>query len=452
MWIQFPKLDLPLQGADQIAIPPMYRIMQRFDDQHIQDVSVRLREQLESSVPDHEALRGKRLALTVGSRGIPELDKLVRTICDTCKEWGAEPFIVPAMGSHGGATAEGQRQILEEYGITPGTMGVPVFSSMEVVRYGALEDGTPLYCDKNAWEADGVILFNKVKPHTDFRGKHESGLGKMVAIGLAKGKGASVFHTKRLSRFPEYIPKVTEIFMKTGKVAFGVGVVQNAYDQICRIEACGSADILEMDARLQAFAKTQLPRFKFDRCDVLVVDEIGKNISGSGMDPNITGRNDSGDFSGVLDLQRLVVLGITEESCHNGCGINLCDLSVRRCLNEIDWYATWLNNVTASMLSRGQIPTYVETDREAVRTAIRTCVETDFDRPRVARIKNTLHMWEILVSEALYQDIKGRGDVVLLSGPEEMPFDADGFLRKDIWDQTRPEPFNSDTCPESEEF
>ena len=435
MLIQFPRLDLPLQEADGIVIPPMYRIRQKYDDQYIEDVSGYLREQLETSVPDRKRFRGKRLALTVGSRGIPELDKLVRTICDTCKAWGANPFIVPAMGSHGGSTAEGQHQILEEYGITPETMGVPVYSSMEVVQYGALEDGTPLYCDKNAWEADGIILFNKVKPHTDFRGKHESGLGKMVAIGLAKGKGASMFHTKRLSRFPEYIPKVTEIFMRTGKVAFGVGVVQNAYDRICRIEACGPWDVLDMDARLQAFAKTQLPQFKFNRCDVLVVDEIGKNISGSGMDPNITGRNDSGDFPGVLDLQRLVVLGITEESCHNGCGINLCDLSVRRCLNEIDWYATWLNNVTASMLSRGQIPTYVETDRDAILTAIRTCVETDFARPRVARIKNTLHMSEILVSEALYQDIKDRADVVLLSGPEEMPFDEEGFLRKDVWGQ-----------------
>lgn len=440
LFIKFPKLELPLQEAEQVVIPPMYRIRQQYEDAYIEDVAGHLREQLESSVPDKEALRGKRLALTVGSRGIPELDKLVRTICDTCKAWGAEPFIVPAMGSHGGSTAEGQRQILAEYGITQETMGVPVCSSMEVEQYGALEDGTPLYCDKNAWEADGVILFNKVKPHTDFRGKHESGLGKMVAIGLAKGKGASMFHTKRLSRFPEYIPKVTEIFMKTGKVAFGVGVVQNAYDRICRIEACGKTDILDLDARLQAFAKTQLPQFKFDRCDVLVVDEIGKNISGSGMDPNITGRNDSGDFPGILDLQRLVVLGITEESCHNGCGINLCDLSVRRCLNEIDWYATWLNNVTASMLSRGQIPTYVETDRDAVRTAIRTCVETDFHRPRVARIKNTLHMSEILVSEALYQDIRDRPDVCLLSGPEEMPFDDEGFLRKDIWGKEESDP------------
>lgn len=440
MRISFPKLELPLQEAERIAIPPMYRIMQKYDDRHIQDVSACLREQLEDSVPGKERLRGRRLALTVGSRGIPDLDKLVRTICDTCKAWGAEPFVVPAMGSHGGATAEGQRQILAEYGITQETMGVPVCSGMEVVQYGALEDGTPLYCDRNAWEADGVILFNKVKPHTDFRGRHESGLGKMVAIGLAKEKGASMFHTKRLSRFPEYIPMVTERFIAAGKVAFGVGVVQNAYDRLCRIEACGSEDILAMDARLQAFAKTQLPRFKFNRCDVLVVDEIGKDISGSGMDPNITGRNDTGDFPGVLDLQRLVVLGITAASCHNGCGINLCDLTVRRCLNEIDWHDTWLNDVAASMLSRGQIPIYVETDRDAVRTAIRTCVETDFAHPRVARIKNTLHMSEILVSEALYQDIRDREDVALLSGPEEMPFDADGFLRKDIWGQKSSDP------------
>ena len=440
MLIQFPELELQLEEVDRIVIPPMYRIIQKYDDQQILDVSGHLRRELETSVPHREQLRGKRLALTVGSRGIPDLDKLVRTICDTCKAWGAEPFIVPAMGSHGGSTAEGQRKILEEYGITAETMGVPVCSSMETVQYGALEDGTPLYCDKNAWEADGVILFNKVKPHTDFRGKHESGLGKMVAIGLAKEKGASMFHTKPLDRFPEYIPKVTELFMATGKVAFGVGVVQNAYDRICRIEACGRDDILEMDARLQAFAKTQLPRFKFDRCDVLVVDEIGKDISGSGMDPNITGRNDSGDFPEVLDLQRLVVLGITEASCHNGCGINLCDLTVRRCLNEIDWHATWLNNVAASMLSRGQIPIYVETDRDAVRTAIRTCVGIDFHHPRVARIKNTLHMSEILVSADLYQDIKDREDVVLVSGPEEMAFDANGFLRKDIWGQEVADP------------
>ena len=432
MFIDFPVLNIPLEGADQIPIPKMYRIRQKYDRTQIADVAGALRQELERSVPNREEFRGKRLALTVGSRGIPALDVLVKTICATVKEWGADPFIVPAMGSHGGATAEGQRSVLAGYGITEETMGVPICSSMEVVRYGTLDDGTPLYCDRNAWEADGVILFNKVKPHTDFRGKHESGLGKMVAIGLAKDKGASMFHMRRLSRFPDYIPQVTQIFRDCGKIAFGVGVVQNAYDQICCIRACGRDDILTMDAELQALSKTHLPQFKFQRCDVLIVDEIGKNISGSGMDPNITGRNDSGDFSGILDVQRIVVLDITEESCHNGCGINLCDFSVRRCLNKIDWYSTWLNNVTASMMSRGQIPTYMETDRDAILAAIRTSVETDFLRPRGARIRNTLHMSEILVSEALYEDIRHREDVELLSGPEEMLFDGQGFLEKNV--------------------
>lgn len=435
VWIDFPEMSIPVEGADQIPIPRMYRIRQHYDRQRVDDVGETLRRELERSVKDKARFRGRRLALTVGSRGIPGLAGMVRMICDTVKEWGAEPFIVPAMGSHGGATAEGQRAILAGYGITEAAMRVPVRSSLEVVRYGELSDGTPLYCDKNAWESDGVILFNKVKPHTDFRGKHESGLGKMVAIGLAKDVGASLFHTRRLSRFPEYIPQVTRIFMDAGKVAFGVGVVQNAYDEICRVQACEGCDVLEMDGELQAFAKTRMPRFKFDRCDVLVVDEIGKNISGSGMDPNITGRNDSGDFPGILEVQRIAVLGVTEESCHNGCGINLCDFTTQRVVQSIDWYATWLNNVAASMVSRGQIPTYLETDRDVLLAAIRTCVETDFRRPRVARIKNTLHMSEILVSEALYEDIRDREDVELVSGPEEMAFDGQGFLFKEIWER-----------------
>ena len=433
MYIDFPKMVIPIQGEEEILVPKMYRIQQTYERERIEDVSEAIWNELEKAIPNKKQFSGKRLALTVGSRGIPDLNKIVKTVCEFAKSCEASPFIVPAMGSHGGSTAEGQRAILEEYGITEETMGVPVLSSMEVVKYGELPDGTPLYCDKNAWESDGVILFNKVKPHTDFRGKHESGLGKMVAIGLAKNKGASMFHTKKLSKFPEYIPKVAQIFMDTGKVAFGVGVVQNAYDEICHVEACPKEKILQMDEELQALAKTQLPQFKFKDCDVLIVDEIGKNISGSGMDPNITGRNDSGDFPGILNLQRLVVLGITEESCHNGCGINLCDFTVRHVLNDIDWYATWLNNVTASMMSRGQIPTYVETDYDAIVTAIRTCVETDFHRPKVVRIKNTLCMSEIMVSEAIYDEIKDRDDVKLIAGPENMPFDADGFLEKGIW-------------------
>ncbi len=433
MFLDFPRLDIPLLGVEDIPIPEMYRIRQIFDDSFIEDPEAELRRKMEAAVSDRAAWRGKRIALTVGSRGIPGLESLVRTICGVCREWGALPFVIPAMGSHGGATAEGQAEILRGYGITEEKIGAPVCSSMEVVQYAELSDGTPLYCDRLAFEADGVIVFNKVKPHTDFRGRHESGLCKMIAIGLAKAEGASLFHMKKLSHFPELLPQAAEAFAASGKAVLGIGLVVNAYDRICRIGACPGAEIVRLDAELQAEAKQRMPAFKFKRCDVLIVDEIGKDISGSGMDPNITGRNDSGDFTDILDLQRLVVLDLTDGSCHNGCGINLCDLTVRRCLQKIDWYATWLNDVAASMMSRGQIPVYAETDTDAVRMAVRTCVETDFAAPRAARIKNTLCLSEILVSKAIYEEIKDREDVELISGPEEMPADLEGNLKKDIW-------------------
>ena len=434
MFLDFPRLELPLEGLGEIQLPDMYRIRQQFDGSHIGDTEAELRKKIKQAVPDGSVWKGKRLAITVGSRGIPSLEILVRTICSICREWGADPFVIPAMGSHGGATAEGQAAILKGYGITEERIGAPVISSMETVRYASLQDGTPLYCDRNAFEADGVIIFNKVKPHTDFRGKHESGLGKMIAIGMAKTEGSSLFHTKKLAHFPLYIPQAAQAFIDTGKAALAVGVVENACDQICRIEACAGKDLIRLDAELQAYAKTRMPRFPFQRCDVLIVDEIGKDISGSGMDPNITGRNDSGDFQEVLDLQRLVVLDVTDASCHNGCGINLCDLTVRRCLQKIDWYATWLNNASASMISRGQIPMYAETDAEAVRMAIRTCVETDFAAPRIVRIRNTKSMSELLVSETLLQDIRNRPEVTLVSGPEQMPADNRGFFLKNIWE------------------
>ncbi len=435
MYIDFPEVSIPVQGMDGIRIPKMYTIKQYYDTQKVDNVAAHLKAELDN-LPNKEQFAGKRLALTVGSRGIPELDAMVRVICDTCKEWGAKPFIVPAMGSHGGATAEGQAEMLAGYNITEESMGVPILSSMDVVQYGALPDGTPLYCDKNAWESDGIIVFNKVKPHTDFRGKHESGIAKMIAIGLAKHKGASMFHMKGFERFAEFIPQIADIFLEKAPVAFGIGVVQNAYDEICNVEVADKQHMLELDAKLLEIAKDKIPTFKFKDCDVLIVDEIGKNISGNGHDPNVVGRNNSGNFPGVLNLQRLFVRGLTKETHNNGCGINLADISTRRCLRSIDWRSTWINVITASKLDGGRIPMYANTDREALLLAIRTCTNIDFNKAKVARIKNTLCMGEIQVSEALYEQIKDRADVELVRGPEEIAFDADGFMLDDIWTVT----------------
>ncbi|NLN06025.1 MAG: hypothetical protein GX167_00190 [Firmicutes bacterium] len=427
MFIHFPEIHLPVEGRENIPLPAMYTIRQRYDATHLTDVAGHLRRQLAENVPEKERLAGKSICLTVGSRGIPHLALLVRTICDVLKEWKARPFIVPAMGSHGGATAEGQKAILAGYNITEESIGVPVISSMEVVRYGEL-DGIPLYCDKYAYAADGIVVFNKVKPHTDFRGRHESGLAKMVAIGMAKHKGAACFHSFGVDRFADLIPRACELFLATGKLAFGVGVVQNAYDDICHIAVCTAENFLTTDARLQALAKEKIPRFKFKDCDVLIIDEIGKNISGFGFDPNIVGRNSSGNFPGVLNLKRLFIRGLTPESHHNATGLGCADITTRRCLNDVDWVHTWINVLTAGAPAGGRIPLYAENDKEALLIALRTCPGIDYASARVARIKNTLCMDVIQVSEALYQDIKDRDDVEYISGPAPLQFDDDDNL------------------------
>jgi nickel-dependent lactate racemase len=208
MYINFPEVTLDTEGLADVPLPKMVSIRQVFDNRYIADIPEAITAKMVSNIQDKEKFRNKRMCLTVGSRGIPHLEQMVRAMCDVLKSWGAKPFIVPSMGSHGGATAEGQRAILQEYNITEESCGVPILSSMEVTQYGQLEDGTPLFCDKNAWEADGVVIFNKVKPHTDFRGKHESGMAKMIAIGLAKHKGASVFHMKGFPCFAEVIPPI----------------------------------------------------------------------------------------------------------------------------------------------------------------------------------------------------------------------------------------------------
>ena len=243
-FIKFPKIDVKIEGMESIRIPKMLRIKQIYDDSQITDIPNHIRAQMEGNLSNHERFQGKRLCITVGSRGIPDLDIMVRTVIDVLKEWGAEPFIVPAMGSHGGATAKGQQELIASYNITEATMGVPIKSSMDVVQIGALPDGTPLFCDKHAAESDGIVILNKVKPHTDFRAKHESGLAKMLAIGLAKHVGASQFHMKGIPTFAERIPQVCEVFLKNLPIAFGVGIVQNAYDKISYIEVMESGQIL----------------------------------------------------------------------------------------------------------------------------------------------------------------------------------------------------------------
>ena len=427
-FIEFPPMSIKIEGMENVQIPKMFKIREIYDPTKIEDIPGWVKQQMETNLHNKEQYRGKRLCITAGSRGIPHLDTIIRTIVDTLKSWGAEPFIIPAMGSHGGGTAEGQREMIATYGITEETMGCPIYSSMEVVQISTLHDGTPVYCDKYAYESDGIVILNKVKPHTDFRGKHESGMAKMCAIGLAKHKGASMFHMMGFPTFAERIPQVGEEFLKHAPVAFGVGIVQNAYDDISEIEVMEKDLIMEKDAELLEIAKAKIAKFKMHDMDVLIIDQIGKNISGNGADPNITGRSNSKGFEDVINCKKMFIRGLTEETHHNGCGINHADITTRRCLNDIDFETSWINVVTATMLNGGKIPVYAETDRDALRIAIRTCNGIDFSKAKVVHIKDTLHMEEIEVSEAYYDELKNNPEVEILSEPEEMKFDENGFM------------------------
>lgn len=427
MFINFPEISLETEGIQDAILPKMVTIRQSFDNTHIVNVSDSIKDKL-ANIQSKEQFKGKRICLTVGSRGIPQLHLMVLAICDTLKSWGAEPFIVPSMGSHGGATAQGQLAILHYYNITEKFCGVPIISSMDVTQYGQLDDGTPLFCDRAAWEADGIVIFNKVKPHTDFRGRHESGLAKMIAIGLAKHKGASIFHMKGFPCFAQVIPQIAKIFLDKKPLTLGIGVVQNAYDEICAIEAGESKDLIDIDAELQQLSKQKMPSFKFRDCDVLIIDEIGKNISGCGHDPNITGRTYEEGFAVDFKVTNLFIRGLTKESHHNGIGLHIADITTRRCLNDVNWRETWINTITSNRLNGGHIPLYENTDYDALRLAIRTCDNIAFSRPRVARIKNTLAMDLIQVSEALYEEIKHQDDVFYVSGPNTIEFDDQSFM------------------------
>lgn len=428
MKIDFPVVSAKMEGLDQVVLPRMVRIHQIFDASRIENVSAHLRRELETRLDKGSlSLAGKNICITAGSRGIPEYDAMMKTMVDWLREQGAVPFIVPAMGSHGGATAEGQVEMLATYGITEEAMGCPIRSSMETVEIGELPDGTKVYCDQNAYHSDGIVVFNKVKPHTSFKGEHESGLLKMMVIGLGKHKGAATVHMKGFENFAEIIPQAGKLCLEREPILFGVGLVQNAYDHISNLEVVPKCDMVERDKALLEIAKDKLAKFKMADTDVLVIDRIGKNIGGSGFDPNIVARRDR-IYPGALMSQNIFVRGLTEETHHNAAGIGTVEVTTLRCVRDVDWSVTWTNMMTANFLPGCRIPCFAENDRQALLWAIRTCTGIDYANARVVHIRDTMHMDEIEVSENLARTLASRDDVELLGEPRPFQFDQDGYL------------------------
>lgn len=413
-------------------IPRMFRARQEFPRPRIEreDIPGMIFNLLSDERFAGRVKPGMRIAITAGSRGIANNDLTTKTIADWVKSRGARPFIVPAMGSHGGATAEGQAQILAGYGIDEEHMGCPVISSMETVRIGQTEEEHPrdVYIDRNAYESDGIILGCRVKPHTAFRGPYESGLMKMMAIGLGKQYGAEACHEQGFGNMAKNVPLFGKCILKNAPVLFGVPTIENAYDETCGIYAVASEDIEAEEPALLEKAFSMMPKILVDECDVLVVDAIGKNFSGDGMDPNITGTFCTPYATGGVKAQRVAVLNVSPESHGNGIGLGYASATTERVYGQLDLASMYPNAITCTVLGGVRIPIVLRNDRECIQCCIKSCNMIDKSNPRVVRIPNSLHLQHILLSEAYLEEAKEIPGLVVESEPFEMEFDEHGDL------------------------
>ena len=415
-----------------IAVPKMFRAKQTFPRETIlpEDIPAAVEAQIAQPIFSQKIRPGMSIAITAGSRGIANVAVITKAVVDAVKRRGAEPFIVPAMGSHGGATAQGQLEVLAGYGITQKTMGCPIRSSMEVVELGTSDTGLPVYMDKNAYESDGVILSCRLKPHNAFRGTVESGPCKMMAVGLGKQKGAERVHSEGMGKIGQNILSIAKVVLEKGPILFAIPCIENAYDETCRIEAIDAADILTREPELLKFAFRNMPSLLVGKGDVLIVDETGKNYSGTGVDPNITGTFSTEYAHGGVQVQRTCFLDLSEESHGNSLGVGLANAITKRFFDKIDLEMMYPNCLTSTVLTSARIPCIVYSDKEAIQLCIRTCNGIDQKNVRVIRIPNSLHIGNIMLSEAYYEDVlagKYPG-LEALSKPEELEFDAEGTL------------------------
>ena len=412
--------------------PQMFRIRQHFDAPRVDDIAGTVRDEIARINPSSTIKPGQTVAIAAGSRGVANIDTIVKTVVEEMKAIGAVPYIVPAMGSHGGGTAEGQTQVLAEYGITEGAMGCPIKSSMDVIQIGVSDFGMPIYFDKHASEADHVIVVNRIKPHTGFAGEIESGLMKMMLIGLGKHKGASVYHRAIIHHsFDKIVRLVGKVVREEMPITFGIATLENGYDETALIEAIPAADFEEREKVLQAKSKEWCPSLPFDDVDLLIIDEMGKNISGSGMDTNVIGRKRN-DRRAMGDetprVLRIFVRDLTEVTHGNATGTGMAEFTTRRLVDKIDYHATYTNVITGQHVSAGAIPLHCDTDAEVLDIALESIGLIAPEDARVLWIPNTLDLGEVEASEAYLAQADIRDDLEILTGLRPLETEADGNL------------------------
>ena len=411
-------------------VPKVVRVRENFDCTCIPDAEIPA-VLLEQLMKFKDMLQpGMRVAITCGSRGIHCYALMVQTIVAFVKAAGAEPFIVAAMGSHGGATSEGQRQILADYGITEENVGCPVLCDMDTVEIGISPiRGQSVRIDKNAAGADAILLMNRVKPHTSFRGKYESGLMKMMAIGLGKQHGANDIHGQSPAIMHELVEEYGMTILQNCPVLGGIAIIENAYDDTYKIQGLTAAEIITEEPRLKEESYGTIAHLMFDKCDVLVVDKIGKNISGDGMDPNVSGRFCTKYASGGIDAEKVVILDLTDETHGNAQGVGLADVTTRRLFDKMKLEMTYPTGVTNTFLHLMKIPMIMDNDREALQLALCCCPEAeDQAHKKLIRIPDTAHLEYIEVSEGMIPLVQADPRMEIISEPYDLPFDENGNL------------------------
>ncbi len=413
-----------------MSYPKMIRVRQQFEAPEVDDIAAAVRAEVKGLNLDSTVTPGKSVAVTVGSRGIANIALIIKSVVEELKSLKLEPFIVPAMGSHGAGVAENQRKIVEGYGCTEEYTGAPIRASMETVQVGTTEDGIPVYFDKHAFEADHVVVVGRVKPHTTFVGEIESGLHKMMLIGLGKHKGAELYHRAIVQHsFDRIVRTVAHTVLEKCGVLFGLGIVENQYDRTALLRAVPPENFADGEKELLLLAKKWMPRLPFDHADLLIVDEMGKNISGSGMDSNVIGRKFLDHRAAEKEfpkITRIYIRDLTEETHGNASGLGTAEFTHKRLVDKLDLEMTYINCLTGGHPPSGAIPIYFDSDRKILDVALKSIGLIEPEDAKVIHIKNTLDVVELLVSEPYAPEVEKRDDLSLVDGPSEIEFDGNG--------------------------
>lgn len=413
---------------DNIKLPQIMKVSQTFDNTKLDDVEGDLNQKLINKNIKDKIKPGMKIAITGGSRGISSYKELMKTIVSFVKKCGATPFIVPSMGSHGGGTSEGQENMLKKLGITKESVGCEIISSMDVVEVGRTSKDLPVYIDKNAANADGIILLNRVKLHTSFRGKYESGLIKMMAIGLAKRKGADMTHFLRYENMAENLVEVGKIALNNLNIICGVASIENGYNEVADLFVLHKDEILQEEPKILEKSKRLMPRIYLDDIDVLIVNEIGKNISGTGVDTNIVGRFHTNAASGGPNTVKLGFLDISEKSGGNGNGMGLADFVSKKFFRKIDFESTYINAITSTEPNSVKLPLVLDNDKYVFQGCVKLCGVKNIQDIKLVIINNTKELDEIYMSKSAFENAVDKSKVKKESELFDIPFDEEGNL------------------------